>query len=112
MEDERGVPFNFIAGMAANKLRSSRAAKQNFNAILRQAPTIDMIALLNDGVGDLVAESRIGFNIVMKLAILGLLSRREPTPVSDDNQNTSSNMHGSYVTIHFFNAKCTDCARI
>lgn len=62
---------------------------KTFDAILRQAPAIeDAIALLNDGHGDLVAMSPENWieHQNDNLAIVGLLSRREPTwvLVSDD----------------------------
>ena len=62
---------------------------KTFDAILRQAPAIeDALALLNEGVGDLVAMSPENWieHQNDNLAIVGLLSRREPTwvLVSDD----------------------------
>ena len=62
---------------------------KTFNAILRQTPTIgDALVLLDDGVGDLVAMSPQNWmeHKNEKIAIVGLLSRREPTwvLVSDD----------------------------
>ena len=62
---------------------------KTFDAILRQAPAIeDALALLNEGVGDLVAMSPENWieHENDDVAIVGLLSRREPTwvLVSDD----------------------------
>ena len=62
---------------------------KTFDAVLRQTPAIeDAIALLADGVGDLVAMSPQNWIDHQNddIAIMGLLSRREPTwvLVSDD----------------------------
>lgn len=62
---------------------------KTFDAILRQTPAIeDALALLADGVGDLVAMSPQNWIDHQNddIAIMGLLSRREPTwvLVSDD----------------------------
>ena len=92
MEDERLVFLSTSSHGDGVRQQIEKVLEQRsktFNAILRQAPTIDdAIALLNDGVGDLVAMSPENWiqHQDEKLAILGLLSRREPTwvLVSDD----------------------------
>ena len=92
MEDERLVFLSTSSHGDGVRQQIEKVLEQRsntFNAILRQAPTIDdAIALLNDGVGDLVAMSPENWNLHQgdNLAIVGLLSRREPTwvLVSDD----------------------------
>ena len=92
MEDERLVFLSTSSHGDGVRQQIEKVLEQRsntFNAILRQAPTIDdAIALLNDGVGDLVAMSPENWNQHQSdnLAIVGLLSRREPTwvLVSDD----------------------------
>ena len=92
MEDERLVFLSTSSHGDGVRQQIEKVLEQRsntFNAVLRQAPTIDdAIALLNDGVGDLVAMSPENWNLHQsdKLAIVGLLSRREPTwvLVSDD----------------------------
>ena len=92
MEDERLVFLSTSSHGDGVRQQIEKVLEQRsktFNAILRQTPTIDdAIALLNDGVGDLVAMSPENWiqHQDEKLAILGLLSRREPTwvLVSDD----------------------------
>ena len=92
MEDERLVFLSTSSHGDGVRQQIEKVLEQRsntFNAILRQAPTIDdAIALLNDGVGDLVAMSPENWNQHQNdnLAIVGLLSRREPTwvLVSDD----------------------------
>ena len=92
MEDERLVFLSTSSHGDGVRQQIEKVLEQRsntFNAILRQAPTIDdAIALLNDGVGDLVAMSPENWNLHQSdnLAIVGLLSRREPTwvLVSDD----------------------------
>lgn len=92
MEDERLVFLSTSSHGDGVRQQIEKVLEQRsntFNAILRQAPTIeDAIALLNDGVGDLVAMSPENWSQLQSdnLAIVGLLSRREPTwvLVSDD----------------------------
>jgi hypothetical protein len=92
MEDERLVFLSTSSHGDGVRQQIEKVLEQRsntFNAILRQTPTIDdAIALLNDGVGDLVAMSPENWNLHQSgnLAIVGLLSRREPTwvLVSDD----------------------------
>ena len=92
MEDERLVFLSTSSHGDGVRQQIEKVLEQRsntFNAILRQAPTIeDAIALLNDGVGDLVAMSPENWNQYLNdnLVIVGLLSRREPTwvLVSDD----------------------------
>ena len=92
MEDERLVFLSTSSHGDGVRQQIEKVLEQRsntFNAILRQAPTIhDAIALLDDGVGDLVAMSPENWNLHQSdnLAIVGLLSRREPTwvLVSDD----------------------------
>ena len=92
MEDERLVFLSTSSHGDGVRQQIEKVLEQRsntFNAILRQAPTIeDAIALLNDGVGDLVAMSPENWSQYQSdnLAIVGLLSRREPTwvLVSDD----------------------------
>ena len=92
MEDERLVFLSTSSHGDGVRQQIEKVLEQRsntFNAILRQAPTIeDAIALLNDGVGDLVAMSPDNWSQHQSdnLAIVGLLSRREPTwvLVSDD----------------------------
>ncbi|MEC7483463.1 MAG: hypothetical protein VX998_01580, partial [Candidatus Thermoplasmatota archaeon] len=92
MEDERLVFLSTSSHGDGVRQQIEKVLEQRsntFNAILRQAPTIeDAIALLNDGVGDLVALSPENWNQYLNdnLVIVGLLSRREPTwvLVSDD----------------------------
>ncbi|CAI8413474.1 MAG: Uncharacterised protein [Candidatus Poseidoniaceae archaeon] len=92
MKDERLVFLSTSSHGDGVRQQIERVLEQRsntFNAVLRQAPTIDdAIALLNNGVGDLVAMSPENWNLYQSdnLAIVGLLSRREPTwvLVSDD----------------------------
>ena len=92
MQDERLVFLSTSSHGDGVRQQIEKVLEQRsntFNAILRQAPTIeDAIALLNDGVGDLVAMSPENWNQYLNdnLVIVGLLSRREPTwvLVSDD----------------------------
>ena len=92
MDDERLVFLSTSSHGDGVRQQIEKVLEQRsntFNAILRQAPTIDdAIALLNDGVGDLIAMSPENWSVHQShnLAIVGLLSRREPTwvLVSDD----------------------------
>jgi len=92
MEDERLVFLSTSSHGDGVRQQIEKVLEQRsntFNAVLRQAPTIDdAIALLNDGIGDLVAMSPENWTQHQgdNLAIVGLLSRREPTwvLVSDD----------------------------
>ena len=79
MEDERLVFLSTSSHGDGVRQQIEKVLEQRsntFNAILRQAPTIDdAIALLNDGVGDLVAMSPENWNQHQNdnLAIVGLL---------------------------------------
>ncbi len=92
MENERLVFLSTSSHGDGVRLQIEKVLEQRsntFNAILRQTPTIfDALALLNDGVGDLVAMSPENWIQHQNdaLTIVGLLSRREPTwvLVSDD----------------------------
>ena len=92
MDDERLVFLSTSSHGDGVRQQIEKVLEQRsktFDAILRQAPTIeDALSLLSDGVGDLVAMSPLDWNQLQNenVAIVGLLSRREPTwvLVSDD----------------------------
>ena len=92
MDDERLVFLSTSSHGDGVRQQIEKVLEQRsktFDAILRQAPTIeDALSLLSDGVGDLVAMSPLDWNQHQNenIAIVGLLSRREPTwvLVSDD----------------------------
>lgn len=92
MDDERLVFLSTSSHGDGVRQQIEKVLEQRsktFNAILRQTPTIeDALVLLNEGVGDLVAMSPQNWidHQNKHIAIIGLLSRREPTwvLVSDD----------------------------
>ena len=92
MDDERLVFFSTSSHGDGVRQQIEKVLEQRsktFNAVLRQTPTIpDAVALLKDGMGDLVAMSPGDWVQHQNdtLAIVGLLSRRDPTwvLVSDD----------------------------
>ena len=92
MDDERLVFLSTSShgdGVRQQVEKVLEQRSKTFNAILRQTPTIDdALTLLLDGVGDLVAMSPQNWieHQNENIAIIGLLSRREPTwvLVSDD----------------------------
>ena len=92
MDDERLVFLSTSShgdGVRQQVEKVLEQRSKTFNAILRQTPTIeDALSLLADGMGDLVAMSPENWlqHRNDNIAIVGLLSRREPTwvLVSDD----------------------------
>ena len=92
MDDERFVFLSTSSHGDGVRQQIEKVLEQrskSFDAILRQTPTIeDALTLLGDGVGDIVAMSPENWlqHQNENFAIVGLLSRREPTwvLVSDD----------------------------